>query len=958
MTSLPEDNKLFNNSLYIVSKPNGVAIQLIELLIVKNIRVELFAENLEEWEMSLEHIKNNAKVGLNSIASLEKYDTSKKVLYFDESFYNTKSQSLENKFLNYLDEDILDSVFVIFNSAKLDSGIYQDDVLKGNRKVKEIYVTDFFGPRLLTNESSRVMYLMLESIFARAITLPALEFSLFPIPLDLTLEIVLGFIQNPRHESIHIKGNEMKSHDFAFLMIKLLDELKIKEDKYLIKQLPDIKAFELIPKFDITEELKKTIRWYEKSQGQVEIGLLRSFFKGTLYTQKPLLEKERLISFTKSSKEKTKGMLSNLDSAVEKGFSKTKRVRELVSIFKKIVNTANNVRKHIKASGAYRLLFSKHHIFYTKVIGSAVLIALLPVIISALSSVFLYGGINSVRKGKVTASKNFFWLADKSAYISEVGLYYYAQVPFVQKEMISYKEAVSTVRSLSDIAHSASSAAENVNILLANILGSSDYDLTKSKNKLILEIDSLYNKTSFLEGDINFGGFGKVDESRSFLAKIDIPKRRNELLKAKDILSNLDYILGDDKEKNYLLLFQNNMELRATGGFIGSFAIAKMKDGRLTDINVMDVYSADGQLKGHVEPPYPIKKYLGEANWYLRDSNWNPNFPVSAERAEWFLSKEIEMDVDGVIALDLNVVKDLLEIVGPVHITDFNKEVTADNFYEVVQYEVEEGFFPGSRKKSNFLSALSKELIIRLAESKKLDSFMMAKVLYENLEGRHIQLYFNDNQLQKTVSQTGWAGELDSRQCDKENCFNDYVAVNESNFGVNKANFFVERTIDMDSYLDERILRRKLTITLKSNANVVLGERGKYKTYVRIIVPKESSFEDIRLISKGETTALVPEVESDDNGKVAGVWVEVSPQTTAKILFSWTTGVMLNFEQNGEYNLKLYKQAGIDELKGNVNITTPKGYNLKALPQPQLTNTGLMRYNLEHTHDFETKLSW
>lgn len=96
------------------------------------------------------------------------------------------------------------------------------------------------------------------------------------------------------------------------------------------------------------------------------------------------------------------------------------------------------------------------------------------------------------------------------------------------------------------------------------------------------------------------------------------------------------------------------MELRSTGGFIGSFAVLSFENGKLYDMPIYDVYDADGQLKGHVEPPKPIKNILGEANWYLRDSNFDPDFPTSARRAEWFMKKTLNLDLDGTIAVNVN----------------------------------------------------------------------------------------------------------------------------------------------------------------------------------------------------------------------------------------------------------------------------------------------------------------
>jgi len=81
------------------------------------------------------------------------------------------------------------------------------------------------------------------------------------------------------------------------------------------------------------------------------------------------------------------------------------------------------------------------------------------------------------------------------------------------------------------------------------------------------------------------------------------------------------------------------MELRPTGGFIGSFGLLNFENGKLGNLNVNDIYAIDGQLKGHVAPPDELLHFLGQPNWYMRDSNWSPDFPISAERAYMVLGK-------------------------------------------------------------------------------------------------------------------------------------------------------------------------------------------------------------------------------------------------------------------------------------------------------------------------------
>ncbi|MDD2225447.1 MAG: DUF4012 domain-containing protein, partial [Candidatus Shapirobacteria bacterium] len=135
----------------------------------------------------------------------------------------------------------------------------------------------------------------------------------------------------------------------------------------------------------------------------------------------------------------------------------------------------------------------------------------------------------------------------------------------------------------------------------------------------------------------------------------EIKEKLNLVSKGMKILPEM---LGlDGRKREYLVLLQNEAELRATGGFIGSYAILSFQNGKLLNFEVKDVYEADGQLKGHVEPPIEIKNYLGEANWFMRDANWNPDFVKASADIQWFLSQEINKKVDGVIGINLAVAK-------------------------------------------------------------------------------------------------------------------------------------------------------------------------------------------------------------------------------------------------------------------------------------------------------------
>ncbi len=318
------------------------------------------------------------------------------------------------------------------------------------------------------------------------------------------------------------------------------------------------------------------------------------------------------------------------------------------------------------------------------------------------------------------------------------------------------------------------------------------------------------------------------------------------LSKGMDILPEM---LGvDGKERNYLVLFQNEMELRATGGFIGSYAILSFKNGNLLNFKVNDVYEADGQLKGHVEPPIEIKSYLGEANWFMRDANWNPDFVESSADIQWFLNEEINKKVDGVIGINLAVAKALVGVIGEVSVTDFNQKITKDNLYEQAEYFSESKFFPGSTQKASFLGSLGSQLFEEIKELKVKKQLELVFSLIDLLEENEIQLALNNNETAKMTANLGWSGEIYQGKCLKDNCFSDYLFVVDSNFGVNKANYFLSRSVEQSVNISNNSVERTLKINYENAARSLDFPGGDYKNYLRVYLPADVRLTQISLV--------------------------------------------------------------------------------------------------------------
>ena len=332
-------------------------------------------------------------------------------------------------------------------------------------------------------------------------------------------------------------------------------------------------------------------------------------------------------------------------------------------------------------------------------------------------------------------------------------------------------------------------------------------------------------------------------------------KYKDEVTKGREVIKILPEIIGvDGGSKEYMVLFQNDSELRPTGGFIGSYGLLSFKNGKLVNLEIKDIYEADGQLKGHVEPPWEIKTHLGEANWYMRDANWKADFVKASADIQWFLEKETNKKVDGVIGIDLAVAKAMLAATGEIFVPDFNEKIDESNLYEQAEFYAETKFFPGSSQKASFLGALGKQLfeeIKNLGAEKRLN---LAGSMLDLLDKNELQLTFQNTEVAKRVMDLGWDGRIYSGDCSGENCVMDYWYVVEANLGVNKANYFLKRNIEETTEITNSSINRVLKVNYENTAKNTEWPGGDYKNYLRIYLPKEVDIGQISVMDGNDTS--------------------------------------------------------------------------------------------------------
>ncbi|PIS09544.1 hypothetical protein COT75_01005 [Candidatus Beckwithbacteria bacterium CG10_big_fil_rev_8_21_14_0_10_34_10] len=384
----------------------------------------------------------------------------------------------------------------------------------------------------------------------------------------------------------------------------------------------------------------------------------------------------------------------------------------------------------------------------------------------------------------------------------------------------------------------------------------------------------------------------------------------------------LPQLVGIGKETNYLVLLQNNWELRPSGGFMGSYGKLSFKNGGLTNIKVEDIYVPDGQIPGHVDPPEPIQKAFKQGFWKLRDSNWEIDFMTASKQILWFFEKGGEKDINGLIALNFIFLKDLLDVFGPINLVDYKLDINSSNFVNLAQEKAQADFFPGSSQKKDFLSSLTKELIFRFKDINYKESFQLLKVIFKNLNQKQILLSFNSKVVNQYFSKFNWTGEIKRLCSDKENIVTDYLYLVETNLGANKANCCLERKVEQNISFENSLLKEKLILGYKNNSpekkpSPPQSWGGIYENYLRILIPLESENIIVKINDQQIKENIDLKEYQQQKVKSIGFFVIVDPLSEKKVEVSFQKKV--NHKAN-KYYLEIQKQPGVESFPFIINF--------------------------------------
>ena len=505
------------------------------------------------------------------------------------------------------------------------------------------------------------------------------------------------------------------------------------------------------------------------------------------------------------------------------------------------------------------------------------------------------------------------------------------------------------------------------NILTSKNSGTLTDSIVLSKTNLTTALSEIETANQELE-QVKITSLPDDIQGSILFLKENLPLVEETLAQALDYSEAFLSILGHNNPRQYLLIFQNNGEARATGGFIGTYGLLTLDRGALAELFIDGIYNADGQLREKIIPPRPIQKI--SAVWSMHDANWFADFPTSAQKVAWFYEKTGGPTVDGVISLTPTVVERLLELTGPISMPEYSVELNASSFVELIQYKVEVDYDKELNQPKKILADFAPKFIKQISELSAEKKKEAMEIIFDCLEEKHILTYFSNSSLEKLADEEGWSGKILST--DK-----DYLSVVSSNINGYKTDRVIKETIQHQTEIQEdgsiidtltitrqhqggdleydwwnRVNANYLRVYLPLGSQLISAEGQSLEIYQPPIDYQKHNFKKDPLVEAIESKMIIDAKTGtrifEESGKtVFANWAYVSPGETVVLSYKYKLPFKIDLTKSTDsYSLLTQKQLGSLGSIFSHRLNFPSNWQVSwAYPETFGFNTGEINFN-------------
>lgn len=376
---------------------------------------------------------------------------------------------------------------------------------------------------------------------------------------------------------------------------------------------------------------------------------------------------------------------------------------------------------------------------------------------------------------------------------------------------------------------------------------------------------------------------------------------------AAEVLKDKSKPLKMFEQGKYLVLFQNNSEMRPTGGFIGSFAVVSFNNYKITKVDFnTNIYKLDNAFTSstQVVPPSELAN-VSQDHWALRDSNFAVDFPTASQDIQWFYEHETGNKIDGVVAVNATLVQELLKITGPIYLDKYQTEISYDNFFVTLAQKIEKEYFYDMKGQAvNEPKTILKDMMpILMEKSFKLPKPQLLKFALSAMSQKLVEFQSNDPVIEQSILDNNWGGAI-------EPSGSDYLAVNNANItdlttqknGGAKTSLSIKESIDYKVDNTDGNLVGTLNLT-RSHSGTYAWPDGVNINWTRILVPNGSTL--IKAELNGEDISNKIKTDAEAGKTVFGLWINTNPATSNVLNISYNLPI-----SESNYHLQIQKQPG------------------------------------------------
>ena len=453
-------------------------------------------------------------------------------------------------------------------------------------------------------------------------------------------------------------------------------------------------------------------------------------------------------------------------------------------------------------------------------------------------------------------------------------------------------------------------------------------NLIPAADTLTKSVESIEKELSYIDPQ-DYPEKVKGKEVRSKLVSVlELFQSGSTMVKnSKPFLEAVPGLIGTQGERTYLILFQNDKELRPTGGFITAYSIATVKEGKFNPVLSSDIYNLDNKYKPSIAAPdvFPVLLkgiYITNNKFRLRDMNWNPDFEESMKTFLEESKKAGIGNIDGIIAVDTQLLVNLLDVIGPIGVPgygNFSTQIVPECkcpqvIYELESFADQEGAIvwsenepgkivfapPNYDNRKKIIGPLMNSILANTLGQPKEKLPKLAEAALKSVMEKHVLLYMVSESEQNAISDFGIGGSVVAFS-------GDYLYINDANLGGRKSNLYVTQEVEQDIKISrDGSVEKTLTLTYKNPEKHDGWLNSVLPNHVRIYVPKGSQL--IKFDGAEKTEELYEEL---DKTVISGSF-NLRPEGVAKY--------KLPFKVKDDYKLLIQKQPGKDKPRYSIKV--------------------------------------